>query len=1038
MHLSISHRIFLLTIVLVVLTGGIVTLVFYQSSTDILVKHALEELTDELAQENLTLTARTETLQRDILFLAKVPPIQGIIRASQNQGLDIEGNSTLQEWRTRLEQIFTYRLVTTLEYFQIRFINASGQELVRTERIDDEIIALPEGELQNKKGRNYVTQTLQLTAGQTFLSNINLNREHGRIMEPYLLTLRIGTPVFDNRGKLFGLVVINLDFGSELQHISTHHNLQTHTLFVADDRGSYLVHPDPNKLYGNDLGRGDRLQHDIPQLSTFFEPDSGKRNITLLPEQTHSKFTMVFRKIPLGRGDSGRFIILGLAQEYDDIVAVQRAALTTAILWSLLLILAGIPLAYGISKLEVKPLKQINQGINDFRQTLSSGALPVNRGDEIGELARSFAELMDQVRSSQQQLRDLNYILEDHVRNRTQELELAEIRQRTVLNTMVEALITIDDMGMVESFNPAAEKMLGYRAEEVIGENISMLMPEPYASEHDGYLKHYKETGEARILGIGREAEARRSDGSVFPIELAVSEMWLGKKRMFSGIVRDITERKRVEKIKNEFISTVSHELRTPLTSIRGSLGLITGGAIGELPEKIQEMLKIASNNTERLLLLINDILDIQKIESGQMAFRFKTIELMPLIKQALSDCSGYAEQHNIRFLIRKELPGVFIFADPDRLSQVVSNLLSNAAKYSPEGDVVEISLAHHQGRVRLSVTDHGPGIPEEFHDRLFEKFTQSDSSDTRQKGGTGLGLNISKAIVEKHGGQISFITKEGIGTTFFVDLPALTPETMTEEPPKQLETHASTSVLIIEDDPDIAALIQRMLTEAGMNGVIAPDAEQALAALRSQPRHYQAVTLDINLPGEDGISLLHRLRQSAETYSLPVIIISVEADNARQTLNGGAVGVVDWLTKPIDEQRLKNAVRQAARLSKIPQVLHVEDESDIHQVVKSMLQDQCELTWAKNLAQAREQIMRQRFDLVLLDIKLPDGSGLDLLCPIEKQDAPPQVIIFSAYDVTEDYAEKVSAVLKKTCTSNKDLASIIIHTINQQNPSAS
>jgi PAS domain S-box-containing protein len=1032
MNLSIANRISLLFILLVALTGGTVTLIFYHSSTKILVEHALDDLTGQLAQESLTLTAKTETLHHDISFLTRVPPIQGIIRATDNNGVDTESHSTLQEWRTRLEQIFSNRLQTKPEYFQIRFIDAGGQELARVERKDGKTIVIPPPDLQNKAERDYVIETLQLSAGQVYLSDINLNREHGRIMEPYMPVLRVATPVFGPSGKIFGLVVINLDFSRELERISKHHNQLHHSLFITENKGGYLVHPDPDRLYSIDLGRTDRLQNDFPQLGVFFEPDSSTRNITLLPEQTNSKLAMVYTKIPLGPSQPDRFIVVGLAHQYGDIVAAQQEALGTTAFWSLLLILASILLAYGVSNLLVKPIKQISQGIDEFRRTQKSGNLPTHRMDEIGDLARSFAELMGQVRTSQKQMRDLNYILEDHVRTRTQELERAEIRQRTVLITMVDALITIDEEGRINSFNPAAEQMFGYAADEVIGNNIKMLMPEPYHSAHDGYLKAYKETGEAHVLGIGREVEAQRKDGSIFPADLAIGEMWFGNQRMYSGIIRDITERRRVEKMKNEFISTVSHELRTPLTSIRGSLGLISGGAVGELPEQAGNMLEIASNNTERLLLLINDILDIQKIESGQMAFNFQHVELMPLIKKALADNTGYAEQHGVSFEVSQSLDAR-IFADPDRLNQVMSNLLSNAAKFSPEGEKIEVSVAHHQDRVRISVSDHGPGIPETFHAKLFDKFTQSDSSDSRQKGGTGLGLNITKAIVEKHGGHISFVTKEGIGTTFFVDLPALTSDASDTDSPRHLAEKDSASILIVEDDPDIAALMQRILTEAGFNSDIARDAEHASYLLEEKNSQYKVMTLDLNLPGENGINFLDGLRRSVKTHALPVVVVSVEADEARHELNGGAIGVADWLQKPIDAARLQNTIKQIMTPGRLPRVLHVEDEADVHNVIRTMLQGQCELAWAPTLRASREALEKESYDLVLLDISLPDGSGLDLLETIETQDTPPQVVIFSAHDVTEEYANRVSAVLIKSNTNNKDLARIITNAMKKE-----
>lgn len=352
------------------------------------------------------------------------------------------------------------------------------------------------------------------------------------------------------------------------------------------------------------------------------------------------------------------------------------------------------------------------------------------------------------------------------------ELRASETRIRAVLDNVLDGIITINEQGTIESFNLAAEQIFGYAPNEVIGKNIKMLMPEPYHSGHDDYLRNYMGGGAAKVIGIGREVTGRRKDGSTFPMDLAVSEMGLGERRLFTGIVRDITERKKVDRLKNEFVSTVSHELRTPLTSIRGSLGLIAGGVAGEIPAQAKILVDIAHNNCERLVRLINDILDIEKIESGKMVFDFRPVEIMRLMEEALEANLAYAEQFRVRYTLDGDLSGVKTLADQDRLMQVMANLLSNAAKFSPANDVVAVSVARHGQEVRVCVTDHGPGIPEEFHHRIFQKFAQADASDTRQKGGTGLGLNISKAIIEKHGGEIGFKTQSGIGTTFYFDLP--------------------------------------------------------------------------------------------------------------------------------------------------------------------------------------------------------------------------------------------------------------------------
>jgi PAS domain S-box-containing protein len=239
------------------------------------------------------------------------------------------------------------------------------------------------------------------------------------------------------------------------------------------------------------------------------------------------------------------------------------------------------------------------------------------------------------------------------------------------------------------------------------------------------------------------------------------------------GMSRDITVRQEIDRLKSEFITTVSHELRTPLTSIRGSLGLLAGGAAGEISHAAMKMVDIAYKNSERLTRLVNDILDIERIEGGKLAFHMTSLDLTQLVQQVLEANSGYGEQFGVTFALTAKVAGARVQGDADRLTQVLTNLLSNAAKFSPVGGTVEVAVTRQDRQLCVSVSDHGPGVPAAFRARIFGKFAQADGSTSRQNGGAGLGLSIAKAIIERHGGRIDYISEPGQGATFFVDLPA-------------------------------------------------------------------------------------------------------------------------------------------------------------------------------------------------------------------------------------------------------------------------
>lgn len=598
---------------------------------------------------------------------------------------------------------------------------------------------------------------------------------------------------------------------------------------------------------------------------------------------------------------------------------------------------------------------------------------------------------------------------------------------KAILDTVVDGIITIDKFGIIETVNPATLNIFGYSQIEMVGQNIKMLMPNPYKDEHDGYLKHHHETGEKRVIGIGREVEGQRKDGSIFPLELAVNEMIINGEKHFTGIVRDITERKQADKLKEEFISTVSHELRTPLTSIRGSIGLLTGGLAGEFSDKAKQLLAIAHNNTERLLMLINDILDLSKIESGQMDFNFKEMEVLPFLKEAIEANHGFAGQYGVEFVLECSVNGAMLQADANRLMQVMNNLMSNAAKFAPKGDKIKISAARHHQQIRISVTDHGSGIPKALESTIFDKFTQADSSDTRQVGGTGLGLNITKAMVEKHNGRISFVSELGVGTTFYFDLPEL----ITNQTPQELRAVVKRTVqriLICEDEPDIASLLRLMLAQSGFDSDIAMTANEAEVLLGKN--HYVAMTLDIMLPDKNGVTFYKELRENSVTKDLPVVFVSAKAHQTQASAESVAFrDSVGWINKPIDEGCLIKAVEigiQKFQSLKIKRILHVEDDADIRNLVKILLDDSYEITQASTLQAAREALTREDFNLVLLDLGLPDGSGLDLIENIRKLARAPQVMIFSADDIKIANSRSVAATLIKSKTTNDQLVNKI------------
>ena len=450
-------------------------------------------------------------------------------------------------------------------------------------------------------------------------------------------------------------------------------------------------------------------------------------------------------------------------------------------------------------------------------------------------------------------------------------------RQAAIFENAKDGMLTINPSGGIETINPSAAKLYGYEPAELLRRDVGVLFEvAPDRGEIEGFLGRLQ-ARRGNDHGRVQEFWSRRKDGTVFLADVAVSPVPLADGLRYVAVIRDATARKQIEQMKSEFVSTVSHELRTPLTSIAGSLGLLAGGAAGDLPDRAKRLVTIAYDNCQRLVRLINDILDVEKIESGKMAFALQPVPLQPLIETTVQSNAAFADSHHVSVTVERVPADVVVLADPDRLVQIITNLLSNAIKFSPQGGTVTISVRHLDRRHRISVADQGPGIPEEFRERIFGKFAQADSSDTRQKGGTGLGLSIVREIVTRLGGEVGFADREGGGTVFHVDLPSVEQpshvrDTAEAVPAREASDGDLPLVLHVDDDPDTLRVVASAFDgQAQVHST--PSVEEARAAVRRF--HYDAAVLDIGMADGSGLDLLP-LFEGQETHT-PVIVFTAQ-----------------------------------------------------------------------------------------------------------------------------------------------------------------
>lgn len=601
------------------------------------------------------------------------------------------------------------------------------------------------------------------------------------------------------------------------------------------------------------------------------------------------------------------------------------------------------------------------------------------------------------------------------------------------------ALIATDTKGMITLFNSGAERLLGYRAEELIGkaspavfhvaaeiearsEELSVQFGEPIKGFDVFVATPMREGVESR------EWQYVNKNGEQIPVSLTVTVIRddSGQITGFLGVALNISERKRMDQMKSEFVSTVSHELRTPLTSISGALGLVLAGRLGEVPEKAGKLLATAHRNSQRLSHLINDLLDVEKIALGKLHFDMQVLPIAPILHQAKEEVKTYAAERCVNIVLTEELCDACVSVDEQRLKQVLANLLSNAIKFSPDGATVTIDLQTSEDNVIVSVSDQGSGISEAFKHKIFQKFAQADSSDTRQRGGTGLGLAISRELVEHMNGSIDFESTEGKGSRFFFQLPLVkTAKTISSKKDTESNTSSDMSprILVVEDDLDVASLLKIMLEGEGYQVDTCHSGLEALEILKN--RHYDLISLDLRLPDISGLEVIRRLRNHADTVNIPIVVVSAQIEQGRLELNCEANNI-EWLAKPIQHESLTNIVKRHLLHHELPKILHVEDDEDLHAVISAMVSGQMVLDNAPTLENARFLLKQQEYDAVLLDIGLPDGSGLELIPDIRSDQSAASIIVLTGYDLSNEQLDSVEAVMLKTKLTTEKLMDVI------------
>ena len=623
-------------------------------------------------------------------------------------------------------------------------------------------------------------------------------------------------------------------------------------------------------------------------------------------------------------------------------------------------------------------------------------------------------------------------------REAEQELRLSEARQRAVLETALDGIVSIDRESRIIEFNPAAERIFGYRREDVIGKPMpDLIIPAPLRAGHRSGIERHLKTGHSAILGQRVELAALRADGTEFPVELAITRI-SGEPPTFTGYVRDITERRRYEadlkaardaaeyanQAKSQFLASMSHELRTPLNAIIGYSEMLQEEA-GELgaAELLPDLAKIHTAG-RHLLDLINDVLDLSKIEAGRMELYRETFDVCSAARDVVDTALPLAQKNGNELVLNCPEDAGSMHADLTKLRQSLLNLLSNASKFTQNGTIrldIEPRTGRSGDRILFRVSDTGIGIEPENVERLFEPFEQADASTSRRFGGTGLGLALSRRFCRLMGGDLTATSTPGEGSVFTIEMP-LNVAPLEADPKGRTEAEQPSSgadVLVVDDNPNARDLLDRTLRREGYRTALASSGVEALEMARKLLP--AAITLDVMMPGMDGWAVLGQLKADPLTCDIPVIMVTVLEDrNLAYSL-----GASDYLTKPIDRDRLA-AVLRKHHCGRVPcPVLVVEDDAGSRRFLRNILEHE---SWhveeAENGVAALEWLNSSETvpELILLDLMMPTMDGFELVNALRLNPAWRQIpiIVITAKDITEDDRARLNGQVQRILSKGR------------------
>lgn len=963
-ELKRSYPLGLLIILLIVLVSA---WLIYQSH--------LAEVTDRLSRTKQSVISIFEEesshYSRDALFLANTPVIQELRKPSDDsQAGGLNDNSILSKQSAeRLEDIFKAYMLPNTDVYQVRFIEAANgwQERVKIQRNDEELQIFGPTLLQSKENEPYINQTLAVDQGNIYQSDINLNREYGKIEQPMRPVWRFSTPLFYSDGRPLGIIIINVDAESLLNKITKSPTPET-KLYITNDEGGFLLHPSPSRAFVFEYGSSTRWQDDFHTVELPYGFNS--IDITAFMGPKDNVFAIESDFVLSDSADDRAIKIYSTVSQF--LVFKSIALEIGGILFTLIFIVF------------------------------------------IGVVIQYWSWLNDKIRQKE----TLNTQKELH---RSKEIE----RIKGLLDSAPDATFVTDEHGIIQIVNAQAEYVFGYDRLALEGKEIQELLPDyPRQVSESNIIGRVWENDQAVVQENSKESIAQNSNGDDFPVEISLSAVNLDEEILVSASVRNISQRLESEEklrkalqdaelatqAKSAFLANTSHEIRTPLNAIIGLSYLLAEEKLTEAQHQLVSKIQISGKS---LLGIVNDVLDLSKIEAHEMDLEAQPVELRELCEEVSSVFAIQAEAKHLEFHfdLDPKLPA-WVITDSIRLRQVLANLIGNSLKFTDIGKIsfsakvqdTEKELPDDHTLIRLTVNDTGIGISAEAQERLFKPFTQADSSTTRRFGGTGLGLSIVHQLVSLMGGEIGVESTDNVGSTFWVDLP-LRIQTF-DEIAEQENQNQTLFVLIAEDDPADAQQLRKMTRALGWRSEVVSNGAELVDTYISRQKNNlrppDAMILDWQMPQVNGVEAINILVNKIGRENLPAVLM-VSA-HEREVINENNLEryTSGFLMKPIEPSMLFNAVNDAVTLNTgnskrvlqstraeaigakwLPNMslLVVDDSATNRVVVSHILKHNGAFVHTANSGEEALLLLEDLsndFDAVLMDVQMPGIDGLE------------------------------------------------------------